>query len=54
MLDSLIVEDRPLNSINPGRAVGAIEAFDADVGGGGRPDEIAKTVGDTGCSSPIN
>jgi hypothetical protein len=54
MLDSLIVEDGPPDSTNSGSAVGAIEAFDADVGCGGRPDEISKAVGDTGCSSPIN
>ncbi len=54
MPDSLIVEDGPPNSTNPGSAVGAIKAFDADVGGGRRPDEVSKTIGDTSCSSPIN
>jgi hypothetical protein len=54
MLDSLIVEDGPPNSTNPGSTVGAIKAFDADVGGGRRPDEVSKTIGDTSCSSPIN
>jgi hypothetical protein len=54
MPDSLIVKDRPSNSTNPGSDVGAIEAFDADVGSGRRLDEIVKAVGDTGCSSPIN
>ena len=54
MSDSLIVKDRPSNSTNPGSAVGAIEAFDADVGSGRRLDEICKAVGDTSCSSPIN
>jgi hypothetical protein len=54
MLDSLIVEDGPPNSINPGSAVGAITSFDADVGCGGRPDEVSKTIGDTSCSTHIN
>jgi hypothetical protein len=54
MSDSLIVKDRPPDSSNPGSAVGAIEAFDADVGSGRRHDEICKAVGDTSCSSPIN
>ncbi len=54
MPDSLIVEDGPPNSTNPGSAVGAIKSFDADVGCGRRPDEVSKTIGDTGCSSPIN
>jgi hypothetical protein len=44
MSDSLIVKDRPPNSTNPGRAVGAIEAFDADVGSGSRLDEVGKAV----------
>jgi hypothetical protein len=35
-------------------AVGAIKSFDANVGCGRRPDEVAKTIGDTSCSSPIN
>jgi hypothetical protein len=54
MPDSLIVKDRPPNSPNPGRAVGAIEAFDANDGSGRRLDEVGKAVGDTSCSFPIN
>jgi hypothetical protein len=54
MPDSLIVEDRPPNSANPGSAVGAIEAIDADVGSGRRLDEVVNAVGDTSCSSPID
>jgi hypothetical protein len=54
MPDSLILKDRPPNSTNPGSAVGAIEAFVADVGSGRRLDEVGKAVGDTSCSSPIN
>jgi hypothetical protein len=53
-IDSLIVQDRPPGSTNPGSAVGAIETFDADVGSGRRMDEVDKAVGDTSCSSPIN
>jgi hypothetical protein len=52
MLDSLIVQDRPPNSTNPGSAVGAIETFDANVGSGRRLDEVVKAVGDTSCSPP--
>jgi hypothetical protein len=54
MPDSLIVKDRPPNSTNPGSAVGAIEAFDVDVGSSRRLDEMYKAVGDTSCTSPIN
>jgi hypothetical protein len=54
MLDSLIVQDGPPDSTNPGSAVGAIEPFDADVGSGRRLDKVVKAVGDTSCSSPIN
>jgi hypothetical protein len=54
MPDSLIVKDRPSNSTNPGSAVGAIEAFDANVGSGRRLDEVGKAVGYTSCSSPIH
>jgi hypothetical protein len=45
MLDSLIIQDGPPDSTNPGSAVGAIEAFDADVGSGRRLDEVGKAVG---------
>jgi hypothetical protein len=44
MLDSLIVQDRPPDSTNPGSTVGAIEALDANVGSGRRLDEICKAV----------
>jgi hypothetical protein len=44
MLDSLIVQDGPPNSTNPGSAVGAIETFDANVGSGRRLDEVVKAV----------
>jgi hypothetical protein len=54
MLDSLLVQDRPPNSTNPGSAVVAIEPFDADVGCGRRLDEVGKAVGDSSCRSPIN
>jgi hypothetical protein len=54
MADSLIFKDRPPNSTNPGSAVGAIEAFDANIGSGRRLDKIGKAVGDTSCSCPIN
>ena len=53
MSDSLMVQDRPPDSTNPGSAVGAIETFDADVGSGRRLDEVGKAVGDTSRSSPI-
>jgi hypothetical protein len=54
MLDSLIIQDRPPDSTNPGSAVGAIDTFDADVGSGRRLDEAVNAVGDTSCSSPVN
>jgi hypothetical protein len=54
MPDSLIVKDRLPDSSNSGSAVGAIEAFGANVGSGRRLDEVGKAVGDTSCSSPIN
>jgi hypothetical protein len=54
MIDSLIVQDRPPDSTDPGSAIGAIETFDADVGSGRRLGEVVKAVGDTSCSSPIN
>jgi hypothetical protein len=54
MLDSLIVQDGPQDSTNPGSAVGAIETFDANVGSGRRLDEVVKAVGDTSCSSPLS
>jgi hypothetical protein len=54
MLDSLIIEDGPPDSTNPGSAVGAIEPFDANVGLSRRLNEVVKAVGDTSCSSPVN
>jgi hypothetical protein len=54
MSDSLIIQDRPPDSTNPGSAVGAIETFNANVGSGRRRDEVVKVVGDTSWSSPIN
>jgi hypothetical protein len=54
MLDSLIVQEWPPDSTNPGSAVGAIETFDADVGSGRRLDEVVKAVVDSSCGSPIN
>jgi hypothetical protein len=54
MIDSLIVQDRPPDSTNPGSDVGAIETFDANFGSGRRLDEVVKAVGDASCSSPIN
>jgi hypothetical protein len=47
MLDSLIVQNGPPDSTNPGSAVGAIEPFDADFGSGRRLDEFVKAAGDT-------
>jgi hypothetical protein len=44
MSDSLILKDRRPNSTNPGSAVGAIEAFDANVGSGRRLDRVGKAV----------
>jgi hypothetical protein len=54
MLVSLIVENRPPDSTNPGSTVRAIETFDADVGSDRRLDEVFKAIVDTSCSSPIN
>ena len=54
MPNPLVVQDGPANGSSTGGAVGAIETLDADVGLGGRANEIVKAVGNACSSSPVN
>mgnify|MGYP000450184727 CR=1 FL=1 len=53
MANAIVINNGPLDCINPDIAGGAVEAFDADVGLLGRCHKVIEVVSDTGSSPTI-
>ena len=54
MANTLIIQNGPLDSTNPGIAGSSIEALDANGSLGGCGNKLVETVGDAGSSSTVH